>query len=286
MIESLQPASPAVSKPETFLALVCRSCRILLFERRLPGRFYQIYYSLLNKLGVRLANVKTKNGYTIKGFTHCFFVFYEIWSKKDYDLPGFTLTKGMTVIDIGANQGFYSLYAASQGASVYAFEPCVDNFEILKWNVAKNGLEGRVKLFNEAVAAKKGEVKLFIGLDRAGGIMSRTASIRNSNRGGKEAVSHSVRATTLDSILDDLQIEKCDLLKIDCEGAEYEILHNTSQSSFDKIARISMEAHENRIEEAATILRNAGFEIVFADVGETGLIKACKPVGKVSTKAS
>jgi FkbM family methyltransferase len=277
MMESIQPAKTTVSKPETFMSLISRSCRIILVERRLPGRAYQIYYSLLNKLGVRLANVKTSNGYTIRGFTHCFFVFYEIWSKRDYDIPGFKLSAGMTVIDIGANQGFYSLYAASHGANVYAYEPCADNFEVLKWNVAKNNLEERVKTFNEAVAGKKGEVKLFIGLDTSGDIMSRTASIRNSNRGGKDAISHSVRATTLDSILDDLRIEKCDLLKMDCEGAEYEILQNTSQRSFDKIARISMEAHENRIEEATNILKSAGFEIVFASKEETGLIKACKP---------
>jgi len=78
----------------------------------------------------------------------------------------------------------------------------------------------------------------------------------------------------MDSLLNNLNIENCDFLKMDCEGAEYEILRNTSQAGFRRIARISMECHSNRTSEAATILRNAGFQIVYQDQGEAGLLKA------------
>src|ERR1039457_5338179 len=264
------------NEPETLMGKLARAFRILVFERRLPGRFYQLYFSLLNKLGIRLATIKLKNGLTIKGYTHCFTMFYEVWSKKDYDIPNFTFGEGMTVIDIGANQGFFTLYAASKGANVYSFEPCTDNFEILKWNVKKNGLEDRVKMHNEAVTGKKGRVQLFVGLDASGGILSGSVSTCNSNRGGIGVNTRSVESTTLDSLFDDLHIQKCDFLKIDCEGAEYEILRNTSQSSFNKIARVSMEAHENRVQEAATILKNAGLKIIYCRSGETGLLKARK----------
>jgi FkbM family methyltransferase len=253
---------------------IIRICKIILIDRRLPGRCYQLYFSFLNRLGIRFATIKAKNGFIVKGYTHCLFIFYEIWSKKDYDLPDFTLTTNAIVVDVGANQGFFSLYAASKGATVYAFEPCAENFEVLKWNVGKNGLGDRVKVFNTAVTSIQGPVSLFVGLDARQGILSGTVSTRNANRGGEEVQTRSVESVTLDSLLHDLHIERCDFLKMDCEGAEYEILENTSKISFRKIARLSMECHENRMSEAATILKKAGFEIVCEGVGEAGILKA------------
>lgn len=251
-----------------------RICRIVFVERRLPGTFYQLYFSFLNRLGIRFATVKLKNGLTVKGYTHCFFMFFEVWGKKDYDIPGFTLARNMTVIDVGANQGFFTLYAASKGATVYAFEPCVENFEILNWNISKNGLEGRVKMVNAAVTNKEGKVNLFVGLDAPGKIKSGTVSTYNENRGGQGVETRSAESVTLDSLLRDLHIERCDFLKMDCEGAEYEILSNTSQASFKKIARVSIECHENRMQEAVTTLKNAGFEIVYEGQAEAGILKA------------
>ena len=253
---------------------MARVLRILFVERRLPGKLYQLYYSMLNRLGIRVTTVHLANGFTVRGYTHCFFMFYEVWDKKDYDIPGFSLARNMTVVDIGANQGFFTLYAASKGATVYAFEPCSENFEMLKWNVLKNEVQDRVRMVNAAVTGKDGEVEFFVGLDGSGNIMSGTASTRNEDRGGRGVEARSAKSVTLDSLLSDLQIDRCDFLKMDCEGAEYEILAGASQESFRKIARISVECHENRMQEAAAILENAGFRIVYARQSEAGILKA------------
>jgi FkbM family methyltransferase len=261
-------------EPECVMRKLSRGLRIVLVERRLPGACYRWYYNLLNRMGIRITTIRWKNGLTVKGYTHCLTMFHEVWSKRDYDQPGFRLGRGMTVVDIGANQGFFSLYAASQGANVYAFEPCTDNFEILKWNVAKNGLEGSVHAFNQAVTGKKGNVAFFVGTDSSGGILSGSASTYDANRGGIGVQTRSIQSTTLDSLLDDSHIGKCDFLKMDCEGAEYEILANTSQESFDRIARISMEVHSGRFQEAVDTLVQAGFEMIYVRPGEAGLVKA------------
>ncbi len=258
----------------TLTSTLVRIFKIILRERRLPGRCYQLYFGLLHRLGKRFATVKSKNGFTVRGYTHCFSMFYETWSKHDYDIPGFRLTENTTVIDIGANQGFFSLYAASKGATVYAFEPCSENFEVLKWNVATNSLEDRVMLFNTAVAGTTGRVPLFVGLDASGGILSGSVSMCNADRGGKAVKMYPVVSTTLDSLFHEHHIEKCDFLKIDCEGAEYEILRATSPSVFRRIARISMECHDNRMSEAVGILKRAGFTIVSQTPGWTGILKA------------
>lgn len=134
---------------------ISRLCRIIFVEHRLPIRCYKLYYGFVKRLGIRFSTIRSANGLIVRAYTNSFFMFYETWSKKDYDIPGFTLTRGMTVVDVGANQGFFPLYAASKGATVYAFEPCVDNFEILKWNVEKNNLGDQVKMFNSAVTGKR-----------------------------------------------------------------------------------------------------------------------------------
>lgn len=257
-----------------FGSTVCLFCKIVVREHRVPGRCHQLYFSLLDKLGKRTTNIRLRNGMTVKGFTHCFHMFYEVWSKRDYDIPGFVLDRNSTVIDIGANQGFFSMYAASKGATVYAFEPCQENFEILQWNVAKNGLTDRVKAFKRAVTGTNGKVSLFIGLNASGDILSGSVSTRNANRGGADARHEEVDSVSLDSLLRDLRIGRCGFLKVDCEGAKYEILNNAFACSLRKIARISMECHESRIREAADVLKKVGFQIVYQAQGETGLLKA------------
>jgi FkbM family methyltransferase len=251
-----------------------RIWRILFVERRLPVRVYQFYFNVLNNLGIRFATRKSRNGLTVRGYTNSFFMFYEVWSKKDYDIPGFAFTRDMTVIDIGANQGFFSLYAASQGATVYAFEPCEDNLEILHWNVSKNGFQRSIKIVNAAVTDRQGEVDLFVGFDSSGSVISGAVTTRDQYTTGTQIQARAVKSVTLDSLLDEFHIERCDFLKMDCEGAEYEILASTSRESFSRIARISMECHENRVQEAIAILKNVGFEIVYERWGYLGLVKA------------
>ena len=255
---------------------VVRVFRILFIERRLPGSLYQLYYNLFHKLGIRTASVKTKNGLVVRGFTNSMVMFYEVWSKQDYDVEGVSLGPSMVVVDIGANQGFFSLYAASQGAEVFAFEPCAETFTMLQENVMQNGLHDRVHRFNQAVSGSAGRVNLYIGLDTSGHLLSGSVSTADTNRGGKSVKVTSVESTTLSRIFEDNGISRCDFLKMDCEGAEYEILASATQQIFDRIQCVAMEFHNGRGQEAINALEGAGFEIVSTrnQYGECGLIKA------------
>lgn len=63
------------------------------------------------------------NGYAVELFQNTTEeLIYEIWEEKCY-AKHYTLKRGDTVLDIGANQGIFSLYAAYHGAEVHAFEP-------------------------------------------------------------------------------------------------------------------------------------------------------------------
>ena len=65
-------------------------------------------------------------------------------------------------------------------------------------------------------------------------------------------------------ILNSNQIEACDFLKIDCEGAEYEILQGTPKTFFKRIRRIAMEYHNNELHnfrEIVSLLRDAEYTV-------------------------
>ena len=58
-------------------------------------------------------------------------------------------------------------------------------------------------------------------------------------------------------------------MKIDCEGAEYEILYNTPKEYLDKINSITMEYHENGdIQELRRFLKKANFNVSVDKIAE------------------
>ena len=248
--------------------------KILFVERRLPGRFYLIYYNFLHAIGIEVTTIRVARGVRLRGFTNSLSMAHETWSKRVYDHPGFALRPNMHVIDIGANQGFYSTYAASFGANVYAFEPCLETFELLQHNIKVNHFQSLIKAQRAAVSGQHGTVELFVGIDSKGGILSGSASIMNPNRGGIGLKSESVVAMTLGEIFAESQIPQCDFLKIDCEGAEYEILANLSPELSKRIMRVSIETHSGRGQEAVDRLKSLGFAIIEFEDGVAGFIKA------------
>jgi FkbM family methyltransferase len=119
------------------------------------------------------------------------------------------LRPGMIFVDVGANVGYFTLLAASLGASVIAYEPTPGVFERLRQNVALNNFT-RVVLVNAAVADQPGTLTLYQSPD--------DPEANNIFGEGSHAVE--VPSVTLDEDLTNRGVQKIDLLKIDAEGAE------------------------------------------------------------------
>jgi len=140
------------------------------------------------------------------------------------------------VIDIGAHIGGTSILCASRGATIYAFEPEKENYEILVENIKLNHLEDRIKCFKLAVSSMPSD---------------RTQLFKDENCNGGHSLYlenpkeyEYVNIISLEKIFIDNKIEKCDFLKMDCEDAELEILVNCPNEIFDRISQISMEIHK------------------------------------------
>lgn len=158
-----------------------------------------------------------------------------------------------TVIDIGANIGVYSLYAASCGACrVIAFEPNTEAFRCLQHNIRANHLETVIEPHRLAVAASSGRRMRF----------PKNASAYNSFLRGVSSVEFElVKTIGLKGIMG--KIDRLDLLKMDCEGAEWEILNGAGHDVVDRIDAIRMEYHLGQRDQIAAFLQSNGFSIKY-----------------------
>jgi len=169
----------------------------------------------------------------VRGSYH---MFGETWYDHDYDVTGCPIREGDLVVDIGANQGFFTCYAAQMGARVYAFEPNPASFEILKRNIARNDFAGRVTANCVAVADFEGETELVCSAYLGGGADTINAAhaqaIASFAEPGKRLP---VKVARLSSLIPAGM--KVRLLKMDCEGAELAILKDLMDPErFDSMA--------------------------------------------------
>jgi FkbM family methyltransferase len=182
----------------------------------------------------------------------------EIFLREDYG----AVADGAVILDLGANIGTFSIYAATtaRDVTIYAYEPMAEFYRLMKENIRLNRLGGTIKCFDSAVSSDTQMRELFI----EGADLFFPSLVAPSLDGPTRKVR--VSCTTLAEILDSNKLQRIDLLKMDCEGAEYEILYTTPARYFDRIREIRMEYHNladdrsNR-EALATFLRGLGYEI-------------------------
>lgn len=128
------------------------------------------------------------------------------------------------VFDLGAHIGTLSILLSKLliKGQIYSFEASKSTFEILKINVKKNRLQN-IKIINKAVTKKSGRVKLYKSIDGNWGDSIFTKNFRDYEF--SESVS-------LDDFINENELSKIKLVKMNIEGAEFEIINNLSSSSF------------------------------------------------------
>jgi len=169
--------------------------------------------------------------------------FAEEFYRDIYGLADLGLGPGDAFIDVGANVGFVSIAVASRypDARVIAFEPAPKTFEILEKNIHDNGI-ANITAVNKAVNADGRDLELLV-MHGDSGASNAFTNATVAERYESENIGELVRveALSLDAVFDEYSIDRCAFLKLDCEGAEFEVLRTTEK--LDRIDRISMELH-------------------------------------------
>ena len=121
--------------------------------------------------------------------------------------------RGGLLVEVGANLGYFTLLwaAAHPENRVVAFEASPRNVEILRRNVARNGLEGRVDVVAQAAGREQGQLRFDVGP------VEQTGWGGFSPDGGGAGGSIEVDVVRVDDVLADAPVA---LLKVDVEGAD------------------------------------------------------------------
>jgi FkbM family methyltransferase len=207
------------------------------------------------------AEVQLRNGcvFRVRSFMDLWII-KETCLDRDYerDLPPFG--KDWTIMDIGAGLGDFSICAAcgNPRRRIAAFEPFAESFRLLEENLRLNGI-GNVRPFPCAVGARSGPMLL----QTATGVAVRHSTASAGGNGSPATVS--VDGITLAQALRKAGFDRCDLLKVDCEGGEFEIFLPAASETLRRIDRIVMEYHDgctpHSHDELAEFLRKHGFTI-------------------------
>ncbi len=193
-------------------------------------------------------------------------VITEIWTQGVYNRK-YKIIHGDIVVDIGANIGIFSIFAAYCGATVYAYEPNPMTFEILLKNIQENGFSDRITAFNQAVACSDGTLELFVPVsDKMYSLGSATAADKMKNDLEKnkniEFLTYSVEAVSVNTIFRSYGKKVIDFLKVDCEGMEYSIFAALEDEYDEMIMNLAVETHLGYSEkEMVSLLNRKGFYI-------------------------
>ncbi|MCS6796845.1 MAG: FkbM family methyltransferase [Raineya sp.] len=193
-------------------------------------------------------------------------IFKEIYMENVYQIEFLQEkinSRSPVILDIGANAGYAAtfLFSYFPKARIISFEPLPINFELLSKNQKQNSsLDWQI--IPKAVGKARGETTLFYS--KAKGftpIASIQATFESQNTDTLV-----VEMLALTDILQEYNLQVVDLLKVDCEGAEYDIFYHTPSETWAKIRCIAMETHKGKEkyenqESMTSFLQEKGFQV-------------------------
>lgn len=195
----------------------------------------------------------------------------EVFRDGEYaaDLPWAQM---QLIVDIGAHVGAFTCWATAlaRNTQVIAVEPEPRNFRDLERNVLLNRLGSRVTTLQRAAASKDGTRTMRVSRKRY------FATLHGEPADSEEI---SVECIDFDRFIREDCPRSVDVVKMDCEGAEWEILPALSPEAWGRIDTLLMECHSldrHDLGEMVGILRDNGLrEIQELDRIEGGHLGPC-----------
>jgi len=211
------------------------------------------------------------------------FVLREVLVEEAYrDVLPLLPRRGLRVVDIGANLGSFTIWLSrtAKVTEAFCFEPEPESFRLLRFNLAGNGCAFAHTL-EKAVGGRSRKVQIALKEDSPGG-----TNIYSSAAGRAQSQATTVEVMALSEWLAQAP-GAFDLLKMDCEGSEWETLRQTSQSELARFRVVVAEVHDDpqgrqEVEEFKPLMESAGFRTVRWDRKSYGLyigVRDSQPAG-------
>lgn len=179
-------------------------------------------------------------------------VFKQIFVDNEYDSLNLPETAN-TIVDLGANIGLSALFFLKKypNAHIIAVEPDTVNFEFMKRNL--EDYSNHVALLQAAIWPSDGVVS-FVEHDESNEGLGAWGYRTETLTEGAEA---SVSAISIPTLMNQFSMDFIDILKVDIEGAEYELFEKDYESWLDKVGLIIIETHDRFKPNSEAMVRNA-----------------------------
>jgi len=162
----------------------------------------------------------------------------QVFDQDEYGIRKMCFNEGDVVVDIGANIGCVSLWLAKKYPflTIYAYEAHPTNYSNLINNIQANGIKNIVA--RNLVVHSTDDVPMKITLNTKNTGSSSIFKVdKNSNN------TATVQSISLDSIISQNKIFRIKFLKLDCEGAEFDILQKSDIIHKIPVEHVAVEIH-------------------------------------------
>jgi FkbM family methyltransferase len=199
-----------------------------------------------------------------------FYSFVEVFVLREYDHPNIDWERVRTIVDVGANVGAATIWFARRCriAEIVAVEPAPGSLTRLEANLRTNRLENRVSVVPAALSGRTGSVYL----------SQNGSSVYAQTRATSSPGAERVDAVSLADLFDRCGLEEVDVLKLDCEGAEFDALLACDEELLSRVRVIVGEYHGDGrdVSSLEERLEGAGFATHFEGTPELGLFAALR----------
>lgn len=184
------------------------------------------------------------------------------------------------LFDIGMNVGITSLYFSKNEkcSSIFAFEPFSKTREFAKENLSLNHTSSKIKVFDFGLGFPERKIKVNYNEEFKGSVgINGVAEYINVE--DKDVFELEIRDVAENILQNSIDNNKNIILKIDCEGAEYEIINRLkAQNVLSKISCLMIEWHVNGPNQIVDTLLSENFKVFsFNENSKTiGMIYAVK----------
>lgn len=171
-------------------------------------------------------------------------VINEVFFNEVYNFDKLKIINPENIFDIGGYIGLSMLYFYNKypDSKIWVFEPVPDNFKFIEKNIELNKCSSRINLSKLAISSRKGYFKMAIDKKRIKLGGSSLIFDQDITKYQSKSDIIEVNSTTLEKILENVTTLN-NLIKMDIEGAEYDVLYNLNPSFFEKIPIIMLEYH-------------------------------------------
>jgi FkbM family methyltransferase len=193
----------------------------------------------------------------------------EIYEEKAYGIE-----PREYVVDAGASNGDSAIYFAVNGASkVLALEPDPESYALAEENIKKNKLEANVILLQAALSSTEGEANFLIPVSSPNTSHLKPAEGLSKAMDFGHSKQIQAKTVTLQTLIQKYSLPRVDLLKLDCEGCEYDVLTSLDPETLMKIRAIFLEYHDGH-RNLPKLLSDNGFSIKAENSKHQGYIRA------------